>query len=190
MNFAELETTLNWMVYKTKENFPFLCLLFLILWGTYFLNRLLGGALFYLGLVPRRWYGIQGILFSPFLHGNFNHLFFNTIPLLILSNFILMTGLDYFLIVSVLIILLSGILIWLFGRRGLHIGASSVITGYWSFLIMNMFYQPSLMTWILGGLSVYYFAGIFLGIFPSEEDVAWEGHLFGLLAGICTSYLL
>ncbi|HAT8247575.1 TPA: rhomboid family intramembrane serine protease, partial [Legionella pneumophila] len=65
-----------------------------------------------------------------------------------------------------------------------------LITGYWGFLVYNIYQTGTLTTIILGLLSLYYFAGIFLGIFPGEKGVSWQGHLFGLLAGFLTSYLL
>jgi membrane associated rhomboid family serine protease len=88
-----------------------------------------------------------------------------------------------------MITVLSGIAIWCFAKPGLHIGASALITGYWGFLISNIYQNGTLTTIILGLLSLYYFAGIFLGIFPREKGVSWQGHLFGLLAGLATSYI-
>ena len=159
-----------------------------ILWGVFFLNQLLGGVLFVLGIIPRKIYGLPGILFSPFLHTNFNHLFFNTIPLLVLSAFILIHGLPYFILVTLSITLLSGTLVWIFAKPGRHIGASGVITGYWGLLVTDIYYEGSASAILLGIVSLYYFAGIFFGIFPGKKGVSWEGHLFGLLAGIATAF--
>ena len=39
----------------------------------------------YLGIYPRKFEGLRGILFSPFIHGDTKHLFNNSIPLLVLS---------------------------------------------------------------------------------------------------------
>ncbi len=68
-------------------------------------------------------------------------------------------------------------------------GASGLITGYWGLLITDILQQGTLTAIILGVISLYYFAGIFLGVFPGKKGVSWEGHLFGLLAGLITSYL-
>jgi membrane associated rhomboid family serine protease len=143
-----------------------------------------------LGIIPRRIIGLRGIFFAPILHANFNHIFFNSIPLIVLSNFILINGLNYYITVTVFIALISGISIWLFAKPGIHIGASAIITGYWSFLVYSIYQHGTVTTIILGILSLYYFAGIFLGIFPGEKGVSWQGHLFGLLSGLATSYLL
>ena len=107
-----------------------------------------------------------------------------------LSCFILINGLHYYLLVSFLITLFSGLAIWCFAKNGLYVGASALITGYWSFLVINIYQHTTPISLILGLLSIYYFAGIFFGIFPKEKGVSWQGHLFGLLAGIAACYLL
>lgn len=75
---------------------------------------------------------------------------FNSIPLVVLSNFILINGLNYFLVVTVMITILSGIAIWCFAKPGLHVGASGLITGYWGFLVSNIYQKGTLTTIILG----------------------------------------
>ncbi|WP_028388484.1 rhomboid family intramembrane serine protease [Legionella fairfieldensis] len=184
----QLNTSMELINSQTRANLNILAIVLLIPWSVYFLNQFLGNRLFYLGIIPRRVYGLFGIFLAPVLHANFNHLFFNSIPLIVLSNFILINGLSYFLWVTVIITILSGMLIWCFAKPGIHIGASALITGYWALLISDIFQQGTLTAIILGVLSVYYFAGIFLGIFPGKKGVSWEGHLFGLLAGFVTSY--
>lgn len=184
----EITACMELIVSQTQENFALLTKILLVPWIFFFLNLLMNNKLLYLGIIPRRIYGLPGILFAPVLHANFNHLFFNSIPLLVLSNFILISGTTYFMEVTIAITLISGLLIWCFAKPGLHIGASALITGYWGLLVTDIFQQSSLTTVILGIISLYYFAGIFLGIFPGKKGVSWEGHLFGLLAGIAVKY--
>ena len=40
------------------------------------INKLTNNVLFVFGIIPRHLFGLLGIFCSPFLHGNFNHLFF------------------------------------------------------------------------------------------------------------------
>ena len=183
---SEITASLELIVLQTKENAPFLLNIVTLLFICFLLGRIFHPLLF-LGIIPRKLYGLPGIFISPFLHLNFNHFFFNTIPLVVLSNFILLGGFEYYLQVTFYIMLGSGILIWLFARSAIHIGASAVITGYWAFLVINSYEQGSITAIILGGICVYYFLGIFLGIFPNEKGVSWEGHLFGLITGGVTS---
>ncbi|KTD22399.1 rhomboid family intramembrane serine protease [Legionella londiniensis] len=185
----ELTISMQRIVYQTQANLPTLGIIILIPWITYILT-LLNRRLLCLGIYPRRMHGLLGIVFSPFLHADFNHLFFNTIPLLVLSNFLLINGLAYFIWVTAALILISGLLLWCFGKPGLHIGASGVITGYWAILVSDIYQQGTLTATLLGIISAYYFAGIFLGVFPGKKGISWEGHLFGLLAGFGLSYFL
>ncbi|CEG60534.1 putative rhomboid family protein [Legionella micdadei] len=190
MMLDQLTSSLDQIINQTQANWHTLFIILLIPWLVFILNALLGKRLLILGIIPRHILGLPGILFAPLLHANFNHLFFNSIPLLVLSNFILVNGLTYFLWVTAIITLISGVLIWLFAKPGIHVGASSVITGYWGLLVSDIVQQGTLTAIILGIISLYYFAGIFFGIFPSKKGVSWEGHLFGLLAGLATSYLM
>ena len=64
------------------------------------------------------------------------------------------------------------------------------MTGYWGLLVGDIYSQGTITAYILGGLSLYYFAGIFFGIFPQQKGVSWEGHLFGLIAGLSLSLIL
>lgn len=109
---------------------------------------------------------------------------------MVLSAFILINGIQYYLVITLLITVLSGVAIWCFAKNGVHVGASALITGYWGLLVSNVYQHITPITLILAALSVYYFAGIFFGIFPREKGVSWQGHLFGLLAGIATSYII
>lgn len=186
----ELITSVDLILTQTKNNLEVLGIVLLIPWVIFFLSRFISNKILLLGIIPRHIFGLQGVIFAPLLHADFNHIFFNSIPLLVLSNFILINGLHYYLLVTTLITLLSGLSIWCFAKPGLYIGASALITGYWAFLVCNIYQTGALTSIILGLISIYYFAGIFLGIFPREKGVSWEGHLFGLLAGIAASHLI
>ena len=185
-----LNDSMALIVSQTQQNMPYLAIIVLVPWCVYILSELTGKRLLFLGIIPRRGYGMSGILFAPLLHLDFNHIFFNSIPLVVLSNFLLINGLPYFIEVTLFITVLSGLLIWCFAKPGIHIGASALITGYWALLVSNIYREGTLTAIILGILSLYYFAGIFLGIFPRKKGVSWEGHLFGLLAGLLTGYIV
>ena len=188
MLLDEFSTSMSNIVEQSKCNLYYLSVLILVIFGLFVVTRLTSNRLLYLGIIPRRWYGLPGIICSPFLHMNYNHLFFNSIPLLVLSNFILFNGLRAYIYISLSITLISGLLIWCCAKPGIYVGASAIVTGYWGFLVSKLFHHPDITGIILGIMSIYYFYGIFLGIFPQQKGIAWEGHLFGLLAGIATSY--
>ncbi len=185
----QLNASLLLIIQQTRTNAGILAIMMAVVWGIFFLSCL-DKRLLYFGIIPRHIMGVPGILLAPLLHANVDHVFFNSIPLLILGNFLLIHGLDYFLLVTLLITFISGVFIWCFAKSGLYIGASSVITGYWSLLVLNSYQERTITAFILGFISLYYFAGIFYGLFPSKKGVSWQGHVFGLVAGLLTGFLI
>lgn len=160
-----------------------------ILWVIHILNWLAGYRLNYLGIYPRHIMGLPGIVFSPFLHGDFNHLFFNSIPAFILIDLVSIYGKFIFVSVTMYIILVGGMAVWLMGRRALHVGASGLMMGYWGFLLANSYAQGGAMTIILAVICLYYLSSMALSLLPIQRQASWEGHLFGCLAGVSYVYV-
>lgn len=171
-----------------KNNMAFILTLIGALYGIHIVNFFLGYRLNIFGIYPRRIWGLLGIVSSPFLHGHFNHLFFNSIPLFILISMVLLYGYETFYCVSIIIILVGGLGTWLFGRRGLHVGASGLIMGYWSYLLFYAYEQSSMLSLALAGVCLYYFSGFIFNLFPLEIKSSWEAHLFGFLGGIGAAF--
>src|SRR6266478_6081306 len=111
-----------------------------LLWGIECVNALLDYRLNRWGLLPRTLTGLVGIPLSPFLHGSFAHLILNTVPLVTLGGVVAFYGVRLFLTVSLWITLLSGAALWLFGRSAYHVGASSVLFGYFGYLVARGWY--------------------------------------------------
>lgn len=142
------------------------------------------------GIRPRSEDGLVGILFWPFLHATTEHLISNTIPLAVLSWFVLLRGMKDYLIVTLGITLIAGAAIWLVARPAIHIGASGLIFGYFGFLVAAAWYERSLSSFVVSVLTIFLYGGIVWGVFPQETYISWEAHLFGLLAGLFMASLL
>lgn len=186
----QFATAIQVVITSFKSNFIFAAKFVGLLWCIQILNRLLGYRLCVLGIHPRTVYGFVGIFFAPFLHANFNHLFFNSIPLLVLLDLVLLHGIRTFYIVTFSIILLSGLGIWSLGKKGVHIGASSLVMGYFGYLLADAYFQWNATTIILAVVCLYYFGGLILALFPdaTRKNISWEGHVFGCLAGVFVAY--
>ena len=184
----QFSETINTLVEQTQAHLYIIFIALGVLWFFFLLTLFTNRNLLILGIYPRQTFGLIGIIFAPLLHGSFNHIFFNSIPFCILSNFILIGGVAFYLNLTFYLVVLSGLLAWLFSRPALHVGASGVITGYWSFLMINAYSNSSVISIILAIVCGYYFAGIFFGIFPFKKGVSWEGHLFGMISGILLNY--
>jgi membrane associated rhomboid family serine protease len=177
------------LVVAAQATVPMVLLAVGCVWLVHLLNVSVGYRLCYLGIFPRSLFGLPGILFAPFLHGSFNHLFFNSIPLFVLANLVLLEGHYVFYGVTAAIVLCSGFATWCFGRKALHVGASGLIVGYWSYLMVAAIYGQTAVALVTGALSFYYFGALFFSIFPTDLRTSWEGHLFGFCSGILTYYL-
>ncbi|MCX6261473.1 MAG: rhomboid family intramembrane serine protease [Bacteroidia bacterium] len=137
------------------------------------------------GIYPLSLEGLPGILFSPFIHANFGHLFNNSLPL-----FFLGTALFYFyseiaIKVSLWTYFLTGILVWLAGRNAWHIGASGLIYGFASFLFFSGIIRKYFRLVALSLLIVFLYGSMVWGIFPNiYREVSWESHMLGFISGI------
>jgi membrane associated rhomboid family serine protease len=173
---------------KTSAFWIFGCVL--LMWLVELINMALDYRLNVWGIRPRTLSGLPGIIFAPFLHGGIGHLLTNTIPFIILGWLVILRGPRTFVKVSLLVILLSGLGIWVFGRSAYHIGASALIFGYFGFLIARAWYERSLGSILVALVTIILYGGILWGAFPFHPQIAWEGHLFGLLAGILAARLV
>lgn len=152
-------------------------------------NMLSGGALSGFGIRPRDPEGLVGIIAAPWLHGDLGHLGNNLIMLAILGGLCLMDGIAYFVRASAIIILLSGVLLWLLGRDAVHIGASGWIFGLWSLVIARAFYHRSYGNIAISILVILLYGGLAWGMLPAG-GVSFEGHIFGAVSGLVAAVLL
>jgi membrane associated rhomboid family serine protease len=160
-----------------------------LLWLIEGVNTFLDHRLNRWGILPRTLSGLVGIPLSPFLHGNFAHLLLNTVPLVTLGGFVALQGTRIFLAVSLWIIFLSGAALWLLGRPAYHVGASTVIFGYFGYLVARGWYERSVTALLVALLVLVLYGGIVWGVLPMRSYISWEGHLFGLLAGVLVARL-
>ena len=160
-----------------------------LLWSIECINALLNHRLNRWGILPRTFTGLVGIPLSPFLHGSFAHLILNTVPLVTLGSFVAFYGTRLFLAVSLWIMLLSGAALWLLGRSAYHVGASSVLFGYFGYLVARGWYERSVTALLVALLILGLYGGMVWGVVPTRSYISWEGHLFGLLAGVLVARL-
>jgi membrane associated rhomboid family serine protease len=163
-----------------------------IIWVCFFLQiclALLGVDIAQFGVVPHTLRGTIGIFTMPFLHGNFGHIIMNSIGLLMVLLPLYVAFKDQAHVPEVIlkIILISGVLVWIFGRQNSsHIGASALVYGLTTYILAaGIVYRHPLLImfsilnlcWMGGS----FFSGMMPGVGP---QVSWEGHICGAVAGL------
>ncbi len=169
---------------------PFLILL--VMWVVYILMRYFGYEEWVqYGVIPRREEGLMGIITWPFIHSqkDFTHILNNSMPVLVLG-----WSLFYFYPreswkVLVLIWLMSGICVWLSARDAVHIGMSGVIYGLAAFLFVGGILNKNRNLLGVSLLVTFLYGSMIWGIFPIQERVSWEGHLWGAVSGVVFAWV-
>jgi membrane associated rhomboid family serine protease len=162
-----------------------------VMWVLEGVDYVLGGELDNYGIVTRDPDGLVGILFAPFLHGGFGHLMANSLPLLILGFLAAVRDIRKFLWATLLIILIGGLGTWAISDPGMTtIGASGLIFGYFGYVLARGLFDRRLVDILIGiGVGAAYYS-ILWGLLPNQPGISWQGHLFGLIAGVVSAWVL
>ncbi|MCG8487685.1 MAG: rhomboid family intramembrane serine protease [Chromatiales bacterium] len=148
------------------------------------INILTGRYLNQFGLIPRKTDAIHGIILAPLLHGSLMHFFSNIVPLAIFSLLMLQHGTKRFALVTTGCILISGALVWFFGRATIHVGSSSLIYGYFGYLLLAGILSGKIKLILISLFVGFVYGGLIFGVLPSSPYISWESHLFGFVSGL------
>ena len=140
------------------------------------------------GVFPRSLEGILGIVTSPFIHGDWKHIFNNSVPLLVLGTSLRYFYKDISKEVFLWSWLISGLWLWAIGRPSFHIGASGIVYALASFLFFSGLFRKHTRLMAVSFVVVFLYGSMIWGVFPIKEHISWEGHLSGGLAGIILAW--
>ena len=141
------------------------------------------------GVYPKHIEGLRGILFSPFIHGDWQHLLSNTFPFLILSFLMIFNYRKVAFKSFIFIYLVSGLLTWIFGRESHHIGASNLVYGFAFFIFWSGIFRKNMQSIALSLFVVFIYGSIVWGLFPIDFRISFEGHIMGAITGtVCAFY--
>jgi membrane associated rhomboid family serine protease len=156
-----------------------------IMWLVKIIEVIFNIDLYQYGIYPLTAKGLEGIIFSPFIHANFNHLFSNTLPLFFLSVALFYFYSEVALKVLIWTFFITGFLVWVAGREAYHIGASGLVYGLASFLFFSGIIRRYFRLIALSLLIVFLYGSMVWGLFPGVyKDVSWESHMLGFFSGV------
>ena len=142
------------------------------------------------GILPRTPLGMVGIITAPLVHGTFLHLLSNTFPLILLLiatfYFYNKIALEVFL----WIYLITGFWVWVAARQAYHIGASGIVYGLAAFLLFSGIFRKDIRSVIVAVAIAFLYNGMLQGLLPNanQQNVSWESHLLGSVAGMFCSF--
>ncbi|MFF4341656.1 rhomboid family intramembrane serine protease [Kitasatospora sp. NPDC001540] len=167
--------------------FGFLCLV----WAAQLVNWLLDGRMAMMhGIRPHDPDTLGYLLTAPFLHANWQHLEGNSGPLFVFGFLAAYRGVRKFLGLTALLVVISGMTVWLFQDGGtVTVGASGLVYGYLGYVVLRGLFDRNLIDSLIGLVMGASFAYVLTAAVPGTPGVSWLGHLGGLVGGLVGAWL-
>jgi membrane associated rhomboid family serine protease len=162
----------------------------IILWIIYFFDSKYQLNLYKYGVFPAKTESLIGIVLHPFIHDSKNvlHILNNTPPFFVLSTCLFYFYREIAVKTIVLIWLISGFWLWIAAEKAYHIGISGIIYGLAFFLFFSGVLRKDNKLMAITLLVSFLYGSMIWGIFPYDEKVSWQGHLYGSIIGIVLAY--
>lgn len=146
------------------------------------------------GILPRSFSGLQGVLFSPFLHGDWTHVLSNSVPLFALLWLTRSHFRDIFWPVLIFVWAASGFWTWLIARDSYIVGSSGIVYGLAAFAVTAGFISKNRQAQGIGLFTLFFYGSMVWGVFPLEmnlsQGISWEGHACGAVAGVIAALVM
>ncbi|WP_410624992.1 rhomboid family intramembrane serine protease [Amycolatopsis sp. cmx-8-4] len=142
------------------------------------------------GIEARDPASLPEIFSAPFFHFGWDHIEANSGPLFVFGFLAAYRGVKKWLGVSVLIIIASGLGVWFISSStAVTAGASGLVFGYFGYIIVRGLFDRHPIDIVIGLVMALCFAYQFSSLLPSDEQVSWQGHMFGFAGGIIGGWL-
>ena len=174
---------------KNLKSLKFSAIILIIIWSVKLFEIVFDYDFTEYGVLPRNFNGLIGILFSPLIHSDVNHLLSNSLPVIILCLLIFNFYSQIAKKIFIYLYFISGLWLWCIGRESFHIGASGLIYAMASFLFFSGILRKNSQLSAVALLVIFIYGGLFWGLFPIHKNVSWEGHLTGFIAGVLVSFI-
>jgi len=144
----------------------------------------------WLGVRPREWIGLAGVLFAPLLHGSFDHLIANTLPVAVLGTAMLYLYPTASPVLLPAVYLGPGLCVWLFGAAGVHVGASGLVYGLVAYVFAAGLIRRDRRAIAASLLVAFMYGALIWGVLPIRAGVSWETHLAAAVIGVALALAL
>lgn len=143
-------------------------------------------------IVSRNAASLPHILTAPFLHVSWTHIEGNSGPLFIFGFLAAYRGIGKFLVLTVIVILTSGLAAWFFSPSNTgEVGASGVVFGYFGYIIVRGLFDRHLIDVLIGAVMALCFAYQFSVLLPQQgSHISWQAHVGGVVGGVLAGWLL
>ena len=141
-----------------------------------------------LAIYPLELHGLIGIIMAPIIHGSWEHIASNTLPLLLLGTMLFYGYPRSCWYALAFIWVLSGLNVWLFARPSFHFGASGLTHGLFFYLFVIGILRHDRRSIALLMIAFMMYGGMLMTIFPQEPGISYESHFFGGLAGLLAAF--
>lgn len=143
----------------------------------------------HLGVYPMQRKGVFGIFAHPLIHSSFRHLLANTLPFFFLSWCLFYFYREIAPYIFFCLWIGCGLITFLIGKPGWHIGASGIIYGLAFFLFFSGLLRKYIPLIAISLLVTFLYGGLIWNMLPqfAKADTSWEGHLGGAITGFLCS---
>jgi membrane associated rhomboid family serine protease len=142
-------------------------------------------------IVPMHLTRLPDIFAAPFLHFSWQHIEGNSLPLFVLGVLAAYRSVARFLVVSVIVLVTSGLAVWVFQPSNEPtVGASGLIFGYFGYVLVRGFLDRNMVDIGVGAVAGVLYWTILQVAIPGTPGVSWIGHLGGLVGGVIAAWVV
>ena len=176
---------------EAREGLTLLAGIVALMWLIEVINTLDSNRLDNDGIYPRNVDHLWGIFTAPFLHVSFAHLIGNTVPFVFMGVIIALRGAGRLALVTLIVIVIGGLGTWLVApSHSITVGASGVVFGYASYLLTRGAFDRSVLELMTGVVVAVVWGGALLASLVPHQQVSWQGHVCGAIAGVIAAWWL
>lgn len=128
---------------------------------------------------------------NHFIHGNWRHLWSNSLPFLVMATIIGLDDPQEFVVATAVIMVMVDLGIWLFEASNLPtVGASGLVTGYFGYILLSGFFTKDTASVIIALIVLALYYGLLRIVFiPQKGNISNVGHFFGFVGGVGAAWV-